>query len=219
MKMVLKQHEYHSQRKVITRSKLTNRVLMRSLKSEYVHGYESLLQAEWSLALDWDCNVKEFYEETKKVKVTGALKPFTYYPDFKVVLADGSIDIVEIKPYGESKKPKIMTKHDAVEEHFHEMGHRFRVLTEKDLDLNARQLSNMRRYRLFALSGETSLEELKTLAPTKTTTFGALKKKIGSDKVVMELIGRQLARVDLNEKLTDETTITAITEDKYYEFY
>jgi len=189
------------------------------MKSEYVHGYESLLQASWALVFDFDHKIESFYEEPMKVKVMGASKEFKYYPDFKVLLEDGSTEFIEIKPYRISEKEKILNKHHAIEEYFNEIGHRFRVLTEKDLNLTQLQLANLRRIRLFALSGKTPLEELKRLAPTKPTTFAALEKKAGSGKVVMELLGRQLARFDLNKKITDKTEITAIKTGDYYEFY
>jgi hypothetical protein len=217
--MVMEKNGKHSGRKLITRSKLTERSLARSSKTGRVHGYESLHQTNWGLALDWDRKVTDFYEEPIKLTISDAGGTFKYYPDFEVVKTDGSIDYVEIKPFRFAIKPKTARKHELIGEHLNEQGYGFRVLTEKDLGLTQIQISNMRRLRWFAISGRTRLSELKSLAPQGPTTVEELERQCGSRDQVMELLGRQLAFVDLSQLIMANTTIRKIQESDYVDFY
>tara|TARA_R110002074_G_scaffold373069_2_gene548757 strand:- start:4943 stop:5596 length:654 start_codon:yes stop_codon:yes gene_type:complete len=217
--MVMKKNGKHSGRKLITRSKLTERSLARSSKTGRVNGYESLHQTNWGLALDWDRKVADFYEEPIKLTIPDAGSTFKYYPDFEVVNTDGFIDYVEIKPFRYAIKPKTILKHELIGEHLNEQGYGFRVLTEKDLGLTQIQISNMRRLRWFAISGVTPLSELKSLAPQGSTTVEELERQSGSREQVMELLGRQLAFVDLSQPVMANTTIRKIKECDYVDFY
>jgi len=209
----------HSGRNLLSRSKLTDRSLVRSSKTGRVNGYESILQSNWGLAFDWDKKITDFYEEPIKLKITGSLGSFKYFPDFEVINDDGSIDYVEIKPSRYAEKPKTKRKHEEIGEYLNEQGFGFRVLTEKDLGLTQIHISNMRRLKWFAISGKTPLEELQSLSPQGVTTIEELQNKSDSPQQVMELLGRQMAFVDLSKPIMANTEIRKIKESDYVGFY
>ena len=217
--MAIKKHDKHSGRKIVTRGKVTNRVLMKVLKGGFIQGHESLLQSRWALALDWDRRVVGFCEEPKREIILGGGKPFQYFPDFEVIRDDGSIDFIEIKPFSQSIKPKILRKHERIGEHFNSQGYGFRVLTEKELPQDTIVISNMRRFKWFALCSKSSLEKLQEFTPSFPTTFGELEEKVGSQQIVMEMLGHQLAYVDLSKPVTSLTEIRNIKEQDYANYY
>lgn len=69
-----------------------------------------------------------------------------YYPDYFVEMSDGSILIVEIKPYNQTQKPKNencwaykeyiknMCKWKAAKEFCEKKGYQFKILTEKTIN-------------------------------------------------------------------------------------
>jgi len=209
----------NSGRNFFSRSRFTDRSLVRSSKTGRVNGYESILQSHWGLAFDWDKKITDFYEEPIKLKIIGSGSSFRYFPDFEVINEDGSIDYVEIKPSRYAKKPKTKTKHEEIGEYLNELGFGFRVLTEEDLGLTQIHISNMRRLKWFAISGKTPLEELQRLSPEGITTIEELQHNCDSTQQVMELLGHQMAFVDLSKPIMANTEIRKIKETDYVDFY
>ena len=217
--MTLKKHNKHSGRKIVTPSKTTIRSLRRVIKGGYVQQHESLLQSKWALVLDWDRKVVEFPEEPLMKSIRGGGKAFKYFPDFEVVKDDGSVDCVEIKPYRYAIKPDIAMKHTLIADHLSSEGHDFRVLTEKELPEKAIVFSNMRYLKWFVLTGTKSRDELSAFVPSTPISFKDLAKECGCSQIVMEMLGHQLAYVDLTKPIGEDTIVRKIEEEDHAKYY
>ena len=216
--MAIPIHAKHSGRKIITRSKTTLREIVKPRDGGPARGFESKIQSNWFLVLQWDRGIDECYEEVKGRIIRHENGDFRYFPDFEVIKSDGTVDFIEIKPFRRAIKKEIVEKHAKIGEYLNDMGMGFRVLTERCLPVNNVAISNLRRLKWYQIQGETSLEELGRIVWDLPATLGELAEKYSEQKV-MEMLARQFAYINLEEPISNQTKIRAITEADYVGSY
>ena len=83
---------------VRSRSRMTNRVMRQNLDNGIIEFSDGIMHRHAALLMTFDDKVASYKEEPCKISVLAGKCVFTYMPDFEVVLADGSIEYVEVKP-------------------------------------------------------------------------------------------------------------------------
>lgn len=113
----------------------------RSTKTGLLMQFRSSWEVEYMMLLDDDPSVHNYRYELPKIPYMDPVtrKDRIYHPDFIVYYIDGSMDIVEIKPFSKLKDPNVQAKkrwtEDFIARHFSHYGVpvRYVMITERDL--------------------------------------------------------------------------------------
>lgn len=125
--------------------------LVASVKMGGMVPWESRYERDKLLKLECDNTVAAFYAqpETIEYKIFG--KTHRYTPDIRVELADGSVEIVEVKPQRFADHPSNVIAFEAIEKVYEARGISFRVETEKHIyeKQNMTRIRENLRWRAF----------------------------------------------------------------------
>lgn len=124
-------------------------------KADRLVGFESLLEKEYMLFLDFDETILTYEEQPVRIPVTGV--PRGYTVDLLVHFADPArpSELVEVKPqyYLDRHSEKYAPKFAAADEYCKEKGWHFVIKTEADIRIPKLQnLKFLRRYRNIAIT-------------------------------------------------------------------
>lgn len=145
--------------------------------------WESLLELDAILLLEFSWGVLSYREQPALIQYHDGQKVRDYYPDFELVLDDGSLIHLEVKPTSELAKPAIRAKYQAIAAHYQSRQHAYRIVTELEIQREP-LLGNVR--KLAYLSGKKSQQELPDAQ--------AVTKVLGSDAVPFDIAERTLGR-------------------------
>ncbi|WP_177187881.1 TnsA endonuclease N-terminal domain-containing protein [Formivibrio citricus] len=95
--------------------------------------WESLLEKDALLLLELSPGVVSYREQPTVIQYSDGIQVREYYPDFELVLADGSIVHLEVKPSEELAKPKIRSKYEQIAAHYRARQFTFRIITELEI--------------------------------------------------------------------------------------
>lgn len=113
-----------------------------SPKCKAVVKFRSGLELQYCVELDQDPEVIQFEYETLiipyKRKITNS-RVSKYIPDFIVWMKDGTVKIVEIKPYSKLKNKVVQTKAEWATEWCEKKGFVYEFVTEKSLKITRQQ--------------------------------------------------------------------------------
>lgn len=118
-------------RKVVTRSGRGFRGYFPSKKLNRMVHWESLLERDAILLFEFSSAVAKYQEQPELIHYVDVTETRQYYPDFEVVLNNGEIIHVEIKPSKQIAIPKIFNKLSALAHHYKTRQMEYKVLTEK----------------------------------------------------------------------------------------
>jgi len=176
-------------RKVVTRRGRRFRGYFPSRKLHRMVAWESLLERDAILLLEVSPGVVSFQEQPTLIRYFNGKVFCDYYPDFEVVLSDGSVFHLEVKTTSKLNTPKVATQFTAIAAHYQEKGFGFRIVTEQELQRepllsNAQDLSH--------LQGDTrrplpSFYKLREDLGTGTIVFAKAEALLGR-KTVLHLI-------------------------------
>ncbi len=130
-------------RKVVTRRGRRFRGYFPSAKLGRMVPWESLLERDAILLLEFSPGVISYEAQPVVVHYSDGVQIREYYPDFEVVLGCGSVVHLEIKPTDRLANPEVASKFRAVASHYAARHREFRVLTEEDIRREPR-LVNLR---------------------------------------------------------------------------
>ena len=134
-----------------------------SLKNNRNIFYESLLERDFFLTLEFDKTVKSYEEQPLQIQYDRYGKKTNYTPDCLVHYNNGNIScIVEVKFSDEVKEKKVFFKHkfDQVEEYLANNDMNFKLFTEIDVD--EIYLENIKFiYNYSIIRNRSKIEELK----------------------------------------------------------
>lgn len=197
-------------RKVITRSGARIRGKFPSAKMGKSIHWESLLERDACLLLEFSSGIKNYQEQPRKVQISSSGQPDqVQYPDFEISTTDGEVGYLEVKHSSQFSRPEVKEKLRLLQEHLEDEGYFYRVLTEMEI---RRQplLPNLWRlltYRShFIKPIHTDLAN-KIGSGLHETTFNGLSKILGSTQPVMTLLADQHWVFDLNKELNSETVL------------
>ena len=162
-----------------------------SRKNGQMGGFESLLEKEYMLLLDFDESVESFEEQPVTIPVPGVARGYT--PDvlvrFRADPATGQIRaslLTEIKHSDDLKKnaEKYAPKFAAADQYAAERGWEFRLTTEKDI--RTPRLSNLK-----------FLREYRNILPSKEDCMRIILLMEGTDRTTsLHILLGQLAKTD-----------------------
>lgn len=174
--------------------------------------WESLLELDAILLLEFSWGVLSYREQPALIQYYDGDKVRDYYPDFELVLEDGSLLHLEVKPSAELAKPAIQAKYSAIAAHYQSRQQAYRIVTEQEIQREP-LLGNVR--TLAYLTGKKSQQQLPDVQ--------AVAKAMGSDElpflIVERMLGREMTlrliargtlRCDLAQPLSGETPVFVV---------
>lgn len=176
-----------------------------SLKEGRMVACESTLERDFAILVEADTSVLAYSEQPITIEYVLDGKAHSYTPDF-AVLRNGRIIFVEVKPEAKALRPEYVRKFAAVRIAFAKIGHRFVVLTEKDIRRQPR-LRNAEFLHHWGRSGPANDEldvVVSELHAAGNTTVANLADRLGRPNAVESIyraiaVGRVTA--DMSEPL------------------
>lgn len=206
-------------RKVVTRSGRTVRGYFPSRKMRTMIPWESLLERDAILLLEFSPEVVRYRAQPARVpfQLNGVLKHCI--PDFEVEFADGLISHVEVKPAKKLKRPDIAIRYAAIREHYEKSEIWYQILTEKELR-NPVRLENFQLlgYHLPRPEDEPELMDAQQkllLLPTRTIAGAAA--VLGNIKMVYRLIAANYLICNFDQPISPSTSISYRFEGEHHD--
>lgn len=195
-------------RKVVTRRGRRFRGYFPSKKLHRMVAWESLLERDAILLLEVSPGVVSFQEQPALIQYFDGTSLRDYYPDFEVVLADGTVFHLEVKTSSKLKNPKVATKFAAIAAHYQEKGQGFRIVTEEELQRepllsNAQVVAYLQGGTVPPLSPRQLRHDLGDAA----IPFEKAEVMLGRETVLRLIANRKLV-CDLNQPLAGSTLLT-----------
>lgn len=197
-------------RKVVTRSGRTVRGYFPSRKMGTMIPWESLLERDAILLLEFSPEVLKYRGQPARVpfQLNGVIKHCI--PDFEVEFTDGLISHIEVKPAKKLAKPEIAIRYAAIRAHYETTDIWYQILTEKELR-NPVRLENFQLlgYHLPRPEDEFDLMDAQQkllLLPTKTVAGAAA--VLGDIKMVYRLIAANYLICNFDQPISPSTSIS-----------
>lgn len=199
-------------RKVVTRRGRRFRGYFPSHKLGRMVPWESFVERDAILLLEISSGVVSYKAQPTVIYYFDGSKFRKYYPDFEVVLSDGSMFHLEIKLAEELKKPELKTKFRLIASHYQNIGFGFKIVTEEDLRRepllsNAQTLAYLRSKRSRPLPSPTKLYSDLGI---DIISFAEAEALLGRD-TILHLIAHGLLACDLSQPLSGDTLLTLVT--------
>lgn len=199
-------------RKPITRSGRGFRVKYPSAKLGRMVECESLLEADVVHLIEFSSVVVSYREQPIRIEYWDEDRMREYFPDFELVLTDGSCIHLEVKPTEALRKPLVAAKLRAIATHYIERGQTFRIVTEQEarrepLRSNLRRLTYLRGRKGVSLPSALRLQQL---LGTDACRFEIVQSRLGGE-MVWRLLANELLRCDLRLPIVPETLLTIDT--------
>ena len=104
------------------------------LKTGEMIDWESFLERNFIRLADFDPIVQELYHQPVCIRYMLNGRKYKYYPDFKMVLENNKVLIIEVKPERFFNKPSNILKYEVGRRYCEEMGWNYRVFTETQIN-------------------------------------------------------------------------------------
>ncbi len=196
-------------RKVVTRSGHGVRGYFPSRKMMRMVAWESQLERDAIMLLEFSLGVVGFREQPARVYFDQDGVRHQYIPDFEVELADGRILHVEVKPESKLRKPDIARRFAAITAHYSRSENGFSVLTEKAIRKEPR-LSNLRLLAYHQPDDASSPEMtayIQKLALLPAQTVAGAAAVLGDVRAVYQLLAANEYGCDLDSPIRAESRI------------
>jgi len=188
--------------------------LLPSKKNRGTRAFESLLELDHLVHLEFDTNVSSYQVQNSQFKYNLGGKPRRYTSDVDVVDLDGSIEIREVKPDEVVDQPEWRDRLQAIEESVRSQGHVFRLVLESEFRIGWRIDNLWLLYRYADWPRQTGAREalLKLLPEGREALLGdvmhgMLDKSYCSGHVLRALFERELLCDLIAEELHEGTVI------------
>lgn len=206
-------------RKVITRSGARVRGYFASLKNKRLIPWESLLERDALLVMEFDEGISSIREFQEEICVEASGGTFSAYPDFHTRLTNGEEEIVEVKADSALRNAAVTQRLSQIAAQLAVNGQRYRILAEAEIRKQPR-LANLEilvahRRPPWCRSIPHELENstrllLECERPTTLREFSA---SVGGSARVLRFIANGLVRVDLNRELDLSAVVHLPRED------
>lgn len=176
--------------------------------------WESTLERDLVLHLEMSPGVLRYHEQPVKIYYEDDGELRLYIPDFEVVLCDGEIIHMEVKPSRKLAQPDFARKYAKIRRHYADMEMGYRILTEKEIRVEPRlsSLQTLFQYlpRLDGENLEPHLESFRLL-PAKTITGAAA--VCGGETHVYRLIAAGHVVCDFSKPLSGHSAIQLLDKE------
>lgn len=203
---------------------LTGKVV---LERGHVAGFESSLERDWLICLDFDPDVEAILEQPFSLNYQLDGREFRYTPDVLAQYRErgGRVPVVvfEVKPYDELRLEfaKYRQRFKQMIRYCRDREWRFKIVTERDIRTpyldNAKFLRKYRRLATQELYKEQLLYSLKALGPTTPQALLAMaylhvEKRMAALPELWRMVARREVNAELEKPLTMHSTIWLRTE-------
>lgn len=189
-------------------------------KCKMVH-CESSLERDYVRLADFDPKVVDIIYQPLVINYLYKNRKRKYYPDFKVIKKDGTVLIIEVKPFSKINKPENVVKFLVGKLYCEKFGWDFHVVTENEIRRGALQ-NNLSLLRSLG-NQPVEIQNLKLILNTLQSTGKCSIEMLRSNssevdevefyKNLYALIYHKKAYVDLiNEEINDLTYISCSME-------
>lgn len=199
-------------RKVVTRRGRRIRGYFPSTKLGRMVAWESLLERDAILLLEFSPGVASYQEQPALVHYAHGLRMREYYPDFEVVLGCGSVLHLEVKPASKLALPAVAAKLRAVARHYAVQGRDYRIVTDQEIRREPLH-SNLKTLTYLAVRPGCVLPARRDIEYHFTSGARTLQDAallLGRD-TTMRLIATGRICCDLDKELGDETLLSIPT--------
>lgn len=196
-------------RKVVTRSGHGVRGYFPSRKMSRMVAWESQLERDAIMLLEFSLGVVGFREQPARVYFDQDGERHLYIPDFEVELADGRLLHVEVKPESKLRKPDIARRFAAITAHYSRSDNGFSILTEEVIRKEPR-LSNLRLLAYHQPEDASSPEmaaHIQKLVLLPAQTVAGATAVLGDVRAVYQLLAANVYGCDLDSPIGAETRI------------
>lgn len=187
-------------RTVITRSSKHFRGKFPSRKCGRTVHWESLGERNAALWLEYHPAVTSYREQpVVETYYDAMLEPRRYIPDFEVILRNGVVIHIEVKPAKRLLRRNLREKYELIAQHYARAGRRFRLLTETELQKEP-MCTNVRRLREFSkhpLLQPEAQAQLAVLGNAASWGFDEAAEKIGTT-TLLRLVANGYLYVNLD---------------------
>lgn len=196
-------------RKVVTRRGRRFRGYFPSTKLGRMVAWESLLERDAILLLEFSPGVLSYQEQPALVQYADGTRIRDYYPDFEIELASGKRIHVEVKSAHQLAKPEFKAKYTAIAEHYARVRQDYRIVTEAEICREPLQANLRTLAYLVGRKGRTlpSTRELADRFGSTATPFSTFDIELGKD-TTLRLIAAGRLECDLNLPLTGDTPVS-----------
>lgn len=204
-------------RKVVTRSGRGYRGYFPSRKLGRMVAWESLLERDLILLLEYSPGVSFYQEQPSKIEYWDGSSFRTYFPDFYLTAKDGSSRIVEVKPESELKRYLVSEKLKAIAAHFADRGEAFQIADESVIRCEP-LLSNLKRIAYLATKPKSEQPTLVDKAGLWPCRYAELRDEIG-ERAVWSLLAQRRLWCDLRVEIEDDSMLTLGEGGQHAEIY
>lgn len=177
--------------------------------------FESRLEAFSLLRLDWEADVAVLAGQPFTLHFGAAHGRARHTPDFLARHHDGSVSVIDVKPYARLSDVKVKTQFELTENACAEMGWAYRVMTTPKPDF-ASNLNFLAGYRQAPRHTSSVLPHVRAAIADQPLPLGALTEQVGMDASLPSLLVRPVVFhalwtntlvADLDHSLSHETRI------------
>ncbi|MBN9422240.1 MAG: TnsA endonuclease N-terminal domain-containing protein [Candidatus Accumulibacter sp.] len=163
-------------RKVVTRRGRRFRGYFPSRKLGRMVAWESLLERDAILLLEFSSGVVSYREQPVLIEYFDGQQIRGYYPDFEADLTDGDVLHVEVKASFQLAKPKIESKFRVIAADYRRRQHDFRIITEAEIRREPMHsnLKNLARYSRHCETLESTRRQISFLLKDGALPMNAL---------------------------------------------
>ncbi|WP_445372058.1 TnsA endonuclease N-terminal domain-containing protein [Methylomonas sp. HW2-6] len=196
-------------REPVTRSRGLVRGQFPSTKTKRMVAWESQLEQRACFHFEFSPVVKAFREQPQTLYLPASKGMFRYTPDFELILHNGEICYVEVKPLSKLFTPKVLERLQAADQFLAEKGYRFIVLTEDELNFptRIRNFSILRPYLRFEIPPYISEQAKEWVARSNNPTFAELSCFVGMQTTAFALLAQLDIRFDIDQPLENSTQL------------
>jgi hypothetical protein len=200
-------------RKVITRRGRRFRGYFPSKKLGRMVAWESLVERDVILLLEFSPGVLSYQEQPVLVKYHDGSDIRAYYPDFEVVFIDGQSIHVEVKTAKDLAKPVIQNKYRTIAADYARRQHGFRIISDQDLRCGALH-KNLRMLASIHRMGDRPSDSRGIWYghfKNEPVTFAMAEAQMGR-AALLTLVASGIAYSDLRLPLDGETLVQLVRE-------
>ncbi|MDO6514043.1 MULTISPECIES: TnsA endonuclease N-terminal domain-containing protein [Neptuniibacter] len=204
-------------REPVTRSRRTIRGHFPSVKMERMIDWESQLERRACHRFEFSPSIKQYYEQPESIWLFIEGKYRRYTPDFKLHFTDGSVLIIEIKPFDHLQKRDIRDKLILASLEFEKVGRKFGVITDQELPNKEldRNIHFLRQYQKLPF-GEAEIEKAKKFCEkTLLPSISGLAQILGRLGTVYALLANNVCGTDMNRPIEPDSLIIFVGDTNH----
>lgn len=205
-------------RKVVTRTGRGFRGWFQSRKMQRPIGWESLLEQDAIYHFEFCTQVVSYQEQPEMIEFWVEGKRHVYFPDFELILRNGEIIHVEVKPKSKLKDADLRKRLQHIDAHYQRRGTQFLILTEDQIR-NKVVLDNLKQlvyHCRWELDDEELLAAIEAMSLLPAATVDGAKAVLGNERDVYRLLAAGAYACDLHQLINGHTAIWAANEENSY---